>query len=240
MDGRYRKEGAEYEEDLCEVTKEQARRQGEGEALWLQVGGRGLSDRKEGLGRCLVGSWGAGSVKSMGGPFMLLEFEDENEAERTLKRGTRRFNDKVLHLERWSVEAGCSKVGSLVENVWLWWERLPWFSKVLPMKKMTGGEKEKAREEREVGSRAENRSSKRTESWRVAEDVGADSARKMEGKKSLLKMGSLLQMQLFQSEGSQDQLDWASKVKKKPNGPWDCWEEGSLVEVQGGPTVLAI
>ena len=31
---------------------------------------------------------------------MMLEFEDEEEAERTLKRGTRRFKYKVLHLER--------------------------------------------------------------------------------------------------------------------------------------------
>ena len=356
MDGRYQEKKVQStKKTFVEVTKEQAGRQGEGEALWLQVGGRGLSDRKEGLGRCLVGSWGAGSVgeselqsvrewgvhswnirnglkvKSMGGPFMLLEFEDENEAERTLKRGTRRFNDKVLHLERWSVEAGCSKVGSLVENVWvrvvglplhcwsekvfkrvgdvcggfvevdretknysqiqwarilvkkrgnlfpgtmhlvvddycydlqLWWERLPWFSKVLPMKKMTGGEKEKAREEWEVGSRVESRSSKRKESWRVAEDVGADPARKDGGEEKPVEDGKSGTDATFSvvgkkyggkgkgkvglnegvirlnhckpnSEGSQDQLDWASKVKKKPNGLRDCWEEGQSSGVSG-------
>ena len=42
----------------------------------------------------------------------------------------------------------------------LWWERLPWLSKVVSMKKMKGGEKEKAREEREVGSCTESSSSK--------------------------------------------------------------------------------
>ena len=63
MDGRYQEKKVQStKKTFVEVTKEQAGRQGEGEALWLQVGGRGLSDRKEGLGRCLVGSWGAGSV----------------------------------------------------------------------------------------------------------------------------------------------------------------------------------
>ena len=49
----------------------------------------------------------------------MLEFEDEEEAERTLKGGTRRFKDKVLHLERWSVEAGCLKAGSQTKDVWV-------------------------------------------------------------------------------------------------------------------------
>ena len=37
----------------------------------------------------------------------MLEFEDEEEAERVLNMGTRRLKDKMLHLERWSEEVGC-------------------------------------------------------------------------------------------------------------------------------------
>ena len=73
----------------------------------------------------VAGNWGEHSwnirkglkVLSMGGPLMLLEFENEDEAKRTLKRGTRRFKDKVLQLERWSMEAECSKAGSQAEDV---------------------------------------------------------------------------------------------------------------------------
>ena len=102
-----------------------------------------MRNREEGLGRCLVGRWDDGSVVetellsvrkwgerswnikngmkvlSMGGPFMLLEFEDEEEVERALKRGMRRFKDKVMLLERWSEEAGCLKVGNQAEEVWV-------------------------------------------------------------------------------------------------------------------------
>ena len=260
----------------ADVTKEPAGKQGD--ALWLQVGGRVLRNREKGLGRCLVGRWGTGLVGelelqtfkkwgedvwnsrkglrmlSMGGPLMMLEFEDEEDTERTLKRGTRRYKDKVLHLERWSVEAGCLKAGSQTKEVWvrvvglpfycwseeilkrigdccggfvevggetknvsqlqwarilvknrgnffpgtlhlaaddycyalqLWWERLPWLSKVVTMKKMKGGEKEKARDDREVGSRAESSSSKGKEMWRVAEEMGPDLVRKAGGEKKL-------------------------------------------------------
>lgn len=47
-------------ETFVDVAKEPTRRLGD--ALWLQVGGRGLRSRKEGLGWCLVGRWGNGSV----------------------------------------------------------------------------------------------------------------------------------------------------------------------------------
>ncbi|RVX15173.1 putative serine/threonine protein kinase IRE4 [Vitis vinifera] len=113
-----------------------------GEELWLQVGGRGLRRREEVLGRCLVGrwegavmemeldsfkNWGKRSwnlrkgvkVMKLGEPFFLLEFEDEGEAERVLKRGTRRFKDRLLHLERWSEEAGCLQVGNQTKEVWV-------------------------------------------------------------------------------------------------------------------------
>ncbi|RVW56217.1 hypothetical protein CK203_092265 [Vitis vinifera] len=83
----------------------------------------------------------------------------------------------------------------------LWWERLPWLSKVVSMKKKKRSEKEKAREEREVGSRAESSSSKGKEIWRVVEVVGADLVRKAGGKKSLMETGRLVQLKLFQLWG---------------------------------------
>ncbi|WKA00682.1 hypothetical protein VitviT2T_019018 [Vitis vinifera] len=55
----------------------------------------------------------------LGEPFFLLEFEDEGEAERVLNRGTRRFKDRLLHLERWNEEAGCLQVGSQTKEVWV-------------------------------------------------------------------------------------------------------------------------
>ena len=56
---------------------------------------------------------------------MMLEFKDEEEVERTLKRGMRRFKDKMLHLERWNVEAGCLKARSQTKDVWVRVVRLP-------------------------------------------------------------------------------------------------------------------
>ena len=101
-----------------------------GEDLWLQVGGRGLKRKKEGLGCCLVGRWERAAmemelysfriwekrswnlrkgvnVMKLGEPFFLLEFEDGREAKRVLNRGMHRFKDKLLHLESWSEEVGC-------------------------------------------------------------------------------------------------------------------------------------
>ena len=84
---------------FVDVAKKSARRQGD--VLWLQIGRKRLRNRKEGLGWCLIGIWDDGlmvetklfsirkwgerswnikngmKVLSMGGPFMLLEFEDE-------------------------------------------------------------------------------------------------------------------------------------------------------------------
>ena len=273
---------------FVDVAKEPAGRQGD--ALWLQVGGRGLRNREEGLGRCLVERWDDGSVVEtemvlvrkwgerswnlkkgmkvlkLGGPFMLLEFEDEEEAERVLKRGTRRFKDKVLQLERWSEEAGCLQVGSQAKEVWVrvvgislhcwnedmfkrigdycggfvevdetknlpqfqwarilvknrgnffprtlhlvvdsycyalqfWWERLPWISVVVLMKKLKGGEGEKVREEWDVGSRAGSSSSKGREKWCVVEAGGAGLIRKVGGRKSVMETGRQVQLKNFQ------------------------------------------
>ena len=107
---------------FVDVAREPARRIGD--ALWLQFGGRELRGREDVLGRCLVSRWGFGSVVEwemasfrkwgerfwnlkkdmkvlkLGRAFFLLEFEDEDEAERVLKRGTHRYKDKLLHLEK--------------------------------------------------------------------------------------------------------------------------------------------
>ncbi|RVW37083.1 hypothetical protein CK203_084577 [Vitis vinifera] len=95
--------------------------EGKDERCLGKVRGRGLRSREEGLGRCLVGRWDDGSVVetellsvrkwgerswnikngmkvlSMGGPFMLLEFEDEEEAERVLKRGRNGLKTKCCN-----------------------------------------------------------------------------------------------------------------------------------------------
>ncbi|RVX03329.1 hypothetical protein CK203_019942 [Vitis vinifera] len=64
-------------------------------------------------------------VMKLGEPFFLLEFEDGGEAERVLNRGTRRFKDKLLHLERWSEEAGCLQVDEDTKNFsQLQWARI--------------------------------------------------------------------------------------------------------------------
>ena len=102
-----------------------------------------MRGREEGLGRCLVGRCGVGSmvetemvsfrkwgernwnlkkgvkVLKLGGPFFLLEFEDEEEAKRVLKRGAHRYKDNLLHLERWSEEARCLQLGSQAKEVWV-------------------------------------------------------------------------------------------------------------------------
>ena len=74
----------------------------------------------------------------------------------------------------------------------LWWERLPWISKVVPMKKLRGGERAKAREDWDVGSRVGSSSSKLKKGCRVAEVVGADSIKKVRGGKSMMETGHLV------------------------------------------------
>lgn len=58
-------------------------------------------------GECLWNLKGGVRFSKLGGAFFLLEFEDRDEAKRVLMRGLRRFKENLLHLERWSQEAGC-------------------------------------------------------------------------------------------------------------------------------------
>lgn len=61
----------------------------------------------------------------LGGASFLLEFEDKEKAERVLKRGVRRFKEKVLHLEKWCPEVGCFNPGIHAKEAWVRVEGLP-------------------------------------------------------------------------------------------------------------------
>ena len=159
-------------------------------------------------------------------------------------------------LLRWMEKQGTAFSGDdYYYALQLWWERLPLLSKVVSMKKKKRSEKEKAREERKVGSRAESSSSKGKEIWCVVEVVGADLVRKAGGEEKLdgdgtfgtaeafsalgKKNGGKWRREVGLSEGvnrpdqckptlevSQIHLDWALREREKLSGPWDCWEEG--------------
>ena len=126
-------EEEEKNQSFVEVAKAKVGRRGD--AVWLQLGGRALRSREEQLGRCLVGRWEAedgrcpdldclrnwgrrlwnlkGGVcfSFLGGGFFLAEFEVAEEAERVLRRGNQRFQDRILHLESWGPKVGCSRPG---------------------------------------------------------------------------------------------------------------------------------
>lgn len=48
-----------------------------------------------------------------------MEFEDREEVESVLKMGVRRFEEKVLHLEKWCSEAGCFNPGVHAKEAWV-------------------------------------------------------------------------------------------------------------------------
>ena len=104
---------------------------------------------------------------------------------------------RILVKNKWNFFLGTMHlvVNDYCYALQLWWKRLPWLSKVVSMNKKKGREKEKTREEREVGSCVESSSSKGNKIWRVAEVVREDSIRKTGGgKKSLMKTRRLVQM----------------------------------------------
>ena len=114
-----------------------------GDALWLQIGEREVLHREEFLSWCLVGWFGEGldtslslssvkncvtnlwslkmavKVSTFGGALLLFEFEDKSKAERVLVRGSRRIKDNLLHLARWTLEAGCLLKSGVVKEVWV-------------------------------------------------------------------------------------------------------------------------
>ncbi|RVW62359.1 hypothetical protein CK203_062888 [Vitis vinifera] len=194
---------------FVDVAREPVRRIGD--ALWLQFGGRELRGVK---------------VLKLGGAFFLLEIEDE-EAERVLKRGMCRYKDKLLHLERWSEEAGCLCLGSSAKEVWvrvvglplhcwsgevfkkigdccgvqLWWEVSLWISIVVPRNKLKGREGEKVREEWDVGSRAGNNGGMGKDIWCATEVDGAGSVRKNRGEEKGDGDGTIVFVDGFSSSG---------------------------------------
>ncbi|RVW28980.1 hypothetical protein CK203_113188 [Vitis vinifera] len=58
-------------------------------------------------GRSLWNLKGGVRFSYLGGTYFLAEFELAEEAERVLRRGNRRVQDKHFQLERWGLEAGC-------------------------------------------------------------------------------------------------------------------------------------
>ena len=72
-----------------------------------------------------LGSWGRslwnirGGVKfaRLGGPFILIEFENKEETDKVLLRGYRWFKESFLHLDRWNPKVGCSQNGEWVKDV---------------------------------------------------------------------------------------------------------------------------
>ncbi|RVW92429.1 hypothetical protein CK203_042702 [Vitis vinifera] len=71
---------------------------------------------------CVTNLWSlkmAVKVSTFGGALLLFEFEDKSKAERVLVRGSRRIKDNLLHLARWTLEAGCLLKSGVVKEVWV-------------------------------------------------------------------------------------------------------------------------
>ena len=114
-----------------------------GEAMWLQLGEKNILRERELMDRCLVGRWGQspvldpdmpaleswgrslwnikGGVKfaRLGGPLLLIKFENKEEADKVLLRGHRWFKELILHLDRWDPNVGCSQNGKRAKSVWV-------------------------------------------------------------------------------------------------------------------------
>ena len=55
----------------------------------------------------------------LGGPLLLIEFENKEEADKVLLRGNRWFKESSLHLDRWDPKVGCSQNGERDKSVWV-------------------------------------------------------------------------------------------------------------------------
>ena len=123
-----------------DAVKTRARRLGE--PVWLQLGEEDVLSGRKMLDWCLVGRWGESPVSApdlsalgrwgkyhwnlkgvkfarLGGPFILIEFENKAEADKVLLRGFRCFKDLFLHLERWDPKVGCSQYCEQIKEVWV-------------------------------------------------------------------------------------------------------------------------
>ena len=114
-----------------------------GEVVWLQLGEKDVLSGREFLDRCLVGRWGKSHVSALdlsalgcwgtfhwnikggvkfarlGGPFILIEFENKEEADKVLIRRHRWFKESFLHLDMWDPKVGCSQNGERFKEVWV-------------------------------------------------------------------------------------------------------------------------
>ncbi|RVW74361.1 hypothetical protein CK203_056854 [Vitis vinifera] len=116
-----------------------------GFSSWIRFGDLSLRNLLEGFEECCrkekEGRWGDGSVveleldslrkweerfwnlkkdmkvMKLGGTFFLLEFEDEEEAERVLKRGMRHYKDKLLHLSAGEGKGDGDKTAKIIDGL---------------------------------------------------------------------------------------------------------------------------
>ena len=58
-------------------------------------------------------------VHIFGGSLILFEFEDVLEAKRVLMRGSRRFRERLISLERWHYETGCLVKEEAYKETWV-------------------------------------------------------------------------------------------------------------------------
>ena len=98
--------------------------------MWLQLGEKDVPSKRELLDRCLVRRWGEPSVfvldlsilgswgrshwnlkrgvkfARLGGPFILIKYEDKTEAKKVLLRGFHYYKE-LLHIKKWDPKVGC-------------------------------------------------------------------------------------------------------------------------------------
>ena len=55
----------------------------------------------------------------LGGPLLLIKFENKEEADKVLLRGHRWFKELILHLDRWDPNVGCPQNGKRAKSVWV-------------------------------------------------------------------------------------------------------------------------
>ena len=114
-----------------------------GEAMWLQLGEKDIPSKRKLMDQCLVGRWGQSPVSDpdmsaleswgrslwnikggvkfarLGGPLLLIELENKEEADKVLLRGHRWFKESILHLDRWDPKVGCSQNDERAKSVWV-------------------------------------------------------------------------------------------------------------------------
>ena len=120
-----------------------SREKKKGGTLWLQLGEKEITSERKLMDRCLVGRWGHTSMSDsdiyafeswgrthwnikgglkfarIGGPLLLIEFENKDETDKVFLRGSRWLKESPLHLDRWDPKVGCSQNGERDKSVWV-------------------------------------------------------------------------------------------------------------------------